>query len=190
MDNFKQIRSLLHFKDVGDFYFIQLLARKKDNPTLASHEKLIKSYSVYSLDEYDKLEEHIKELCDTHNARAYIRLNKRNSAHVALKMISHLADSIHSKQTNSLHKIYNSIVGQYHSDENKTWLIDVDGDKTLCMEVVDYIGRTFKDITYVSIIPTINGFHVISKPFDPREFRKKFTEIDIHKDNPTLLFFK
>ena len=189
MNNFKQIRSLLHYKNVGDFYFIQLFKRRKDNPDLAKSEKLIKSYSVFSLEEYDKLEEHILELCTEHNARAYIRLNRRNSRDVALHMITQISLSMVSKQTNHMYKIYDAICGRFNAEEQPTWVIDIDGDINELGKVIDesyhIIGQTD---TFIKI-PTLNGWHIITKPFNRMLFAQKFPLVDIHKDNPTLLYF-
>lgn len=189
VDNFKQIKSLLSFKDVGDFYFIQIFKRKKDNPDLSSHEKLIRSYSVFSLEEYDKLEDSIKSQCLSNNARAYIRLNKRNSKVIALKMASDIIDKVASNQTNSLYKVYDSVVGQYHQDKDKTWLIDVDYPAVVALDIIEWIRDKMGNNLFKAMIPTLNGFHVITKPFDIREFKIIYPTIDIHKDNPTLLYF-
>lgn len=45
-----------------------------------------------------------------------------------------------------------------------------------------------------NLVPTVNGFHAITKGFDLNEFSKKLDEInlesiDIHKDNPTVLYY-
>ena len=45
----------------------------------------------------------------------------------------------------------------------------------------------------IGTIPTVNGFHMITRPFNLAEFRK-YMELqgdvpDIHKDNPTLLYY-
>jgi len=190
MNNFKQIKTLLSFKDSGDFYFIQIFKRRKDNPELPKSEKLIKSYSVFSLEEYDKLEEHIIETCTQNNARAYIRLNKRNSAVIALKMIQDIAAKAVCNQTQSLFKVYDSIVGQNHSDPNKTWIVDIDNtDVNEAVKIRMYV-RSITDIQGVrAMLKTLNGYHLITKPFNRKLFSEKYPDIDIHTDNPTLLYY-
>ena len=39
-----------------------------------------------------------------------------------------------------------------------------------------------------AIIPTKNGYHLITKRFDVMEFKKQYPDIDIAKKNPTLLY--
>jgi hypothetical protein len=39
-----------------------------------------------------------------------------------------------------------------------------------------------------SVIPTKNGYHLITKRFDVKTFGEKYPDIDIQKKNPTLLY--
>ena len=44
-NNIDQIRSnFLKFTDPGDFYFIQVIQRKKENPELGSNSYIVKNY--------------------------------------------------------------------------------------------------------------------------------------------------
>jgi hypothetical protein len=38
------------------------------------------------------------------------------------------------------------------------------------------------------VIPTKNGFHLITKKFNVMEFKEKYPDLVIQKKNPTLLF--
>ena len=47
----------------------------------------------------------------------------------------------------------------------------------------------------LGIIPTVNGYHLISNGFDRQQFSQKLMlyqldQIDIHDNNPTLLYYK
>ena len=76
IDNFDAIRGLMHFELDGDIYFLEVLRRGKD---VGEHgEYLIRDYHIHSFEQYDKLRPEIIALCDTYQARAYIRLNQRN----------------------------------------------------------------------------------------------------------------
>ena len=55
VNNFISIKSLLTFKEEGDFYFIQILKRKKDNPEMKSDTRVIDNFFVYSGDDLDKI---------------------------------------------------------------------------------------------------------------------------------------
>jgi hypothetical protein len=94
-------------------------------------------------------------------------------------------------------KIYASIAGEFHSDPDKTWIADIDW--------IDFEGRpgeleelesiirqlqieTGKD-ALMDKIPTKNGFHWITRPFNLQKLRELYPyKLDMHKDNPTLLY--
>ena len=39
-------------------------------------------------------------------------------------------------------------------------------------------------------VPTKSGVHLITWPFDLGQFKAKYPNIDVHKNNPTLLYFR
>ena len=41
---------------------------------------------------------------------------------------------------------------------------------------------------YVTIIPTKNGSHIIMRAFNLQRFREKYPDVDVHKNNPTILY--
>jgi hypothetical protein len=41
----------------------------------------------------------------------------------------------------------------------------------------------------VATIPTLHGYHLISKPFNKMRFRQFYNkELDVHDNNPTVLY--
>ena len=42
----------------------------------------------------------------------------------------------------------------------------------------------------IATIPTKNGWHLITKPFNRKQFSDKYPEIDVQINNPTLLYFE
>jgi hypothetical protein len=188
IDNYQQIKRLLKFDDPDKFYFLQILKRRKDNPELGRDMKLIDNRFYYSMQAFEEDENDIKDLCTITNSRAYLRLNRRSSSQVALKCLARTADLISSQNFKDVKRCYLSVCGEFQSEENKTWIVDLDGDPD-----VEKIIKVINDLEppihkTQALIPTKNGKHLISKPFRKDEFRKMFPEIDIHTDNPTLLF--
>lgn len=185
IDNFDKIKSLLRFENDNDFYFLQIIKRKKDNPGLEKSEKTLKNYFIYSLDEFDALKPKVIDFCIENNARGYFRLNKRNGEMITLQMMKRLVDNIVSKQYRNIENMYSSVCGSYNSDPNKTWVLDVDDDQDgkKIKHIKDILLE--KDIIY-NILQTKNGCHVITPPFDQRLMPSYLC--DIHKDNPTILF--
>ena len=83
MNNFDQIRNMLSFPDENAFYFLQILKRRKDNPGLEKDMIHLADYYIYSLEQFDNIKQRIIDQCDTENARAYFRLNRRDAKKVA-----------------------------------------------------------------------------------------------------------
>ena len=116
LDNSLKIREFLSFGE-NDFYFVQLIKRRKDNPDMSKDVKIIKSYYINSFDDYNNLIPKIIETCDRENCRAYIRLNKRNYNKLALKLIAETAQlASNSNDLRSLPNLFDSVAGQFSSD--------------------------------------------------------------------------
>lgn len=193
IDNFELIGELIKDKTTaGEFYFLQILKRRKDNPELDKDMILIDNFFIKSAEDLLNKRERIIELCELNNARAYFRLNKRSERKIALQTLKLIADNIASDNYN-IKNCYLSCCGQYHSDENKTWLIDIDNnDEEYDRSIQEFINTKCSPIgmKIISNIPTKNGHHLITRPFNLMEFRKEFDGVDIHKDNPTILYCK
>jgi hypothetical protein len=192
INNISKIRPLLKFESLGDFYFIQVLKRKKDNPGMKGDSKCIKNFYVYSHADLDLAMPEIIELCCLHRARAYIRLNYRNSNQVALALLKTAADSIANGSTQTLGSAYSSACGQVHSDPHAKWIVDIDnlreGDIEEVERVIEEIWR-YRNQTgeFMAYIPTRHGLHIITTPFDRKLFSEKLKH-DVHTDNPTVLY--
>lgn len=188
VDNFEQIKKLLNYNSEDDFYFLQIMRRKKENPTLTSNTKIIDELFINSNEYLDTKKEYIIQMCNMFNARATIRLNRRSYKTCSLQSLSNLAQQIANGQSPSVSRLYSSVVGKYHNEPFKRWIIDIDQkeiDSTMLptLERIKPIGNKLIDI-----IPSKNGYHIITSPFDVSEFSKSFPNIDIHKDNPTNLY--
>jgi hypothetical protein len=192
IDNIELIKQLLNFEKEGDFYMLYVFKRKKDQPEgeRDNHQSVrtIKSYCVNSIEYLDKRYDEIKQLCEMFKARAYIHVQKQNHYDVSLNMMVTLAQRIqdgnHKQQG-----LFDSVVGQLKTYE-KRWIVDIDThDFHAVTELSHFISYLKPEGTKVeSIIPTKNGYHLITKKFDVKEFKNKFPDIDIQKKNPTLLY--
>lgn len=194
IDNFNLIGGLLNFTKPGDFYFIQVIKRRSDDATMTDGQRLIKSTYVNSFDHFFEKKERIKKYCIDNNARAYIRLNKRNDEKIALQMLKHLAIEIANRQY-MCRNLYESVCGLYASDPDKKWLLDIDDKTTDLIPMMEFINTlkpdAYKESKIKTIIPTKQGRHLITSPFDVQAFRSmpQYSNIAIHKDNPTFLYY-
>jgi hypothetical protein len=193
IDNIDVVKSLLNFSEPGDFYMLYVFKRKKDQPEgeRDNHQSVrtIKTYCVDSLEYLDKRYVEIKQLCEMFKARAYIHVQKQNHRVVSLEMLSTLAQRI--KNGNQIQKgLFDSVVGQIKTQE-KRWMIDIDTkdkkflrDITMDLMEIQPVGSKVE-----KVVPTKNGFHLITQKFNVMEFAKLYPDVDIQKKNPTLLYY-
>jgi hypothetical protein len=189
VNNYKIIKDFIDFGS-DDFYFVQILKRRKENPDMSKGEKVIKSYFIDNHEYFEKKMPEIIQLCEDNNARAYFNLNKRNYLFAAHDMIDYVNRSIRQGQPRNCKNAFEKIAGGNRSDKDKKWILDVD-DKD--MDYIRMIQRYIDELkplenkTYL-ILRTKNGYHIICKPFDPRTFKDQFPDVEIKKDNPTILY--
>lgn len=190
IDNLKLIIPLLNFESEDDFYYLQILQRKKENPELGSNSRVIKNYYIKSIEELENKYMEIKALCYEFNARAMFRLNKRSFKKVAFKCMVNVANTMNNGEYKFVGKSYDRACGLGHNDKNKTWILDIDDwSEELDRAVQTYVNsRQPKGNKVVINLQSKNGAHLIVKPFNLENFQNIFPTIEIHKDNPTNLF--
>jgi len=193
IDNLEQIKQLLNFENEGDFYMLYVFKRKKDQPEgeRDNHQSVrtIKTYCVDSIEYLEKRYDEIKQLCEMFKARAYIHVQKQNHKDVSLEMMMSLAERIKNGQ--HIQKgLFDSVVGQIKTHE-KRWIVDVDTKDEVELNAVKFAINKFcrpEGDKVEAVIPTKNGYHLITSRFDVMEFAKHFPNTEIQKKNPTLLF--
>ena len=198
IDNFSVIRKILRFPTEESFYFLQVLKRRKDNPDLEKDMIHLADFYIYSLEDYDRLMDRVINLCQSENARAYLRLNVRDSKKTAMMTLKKIVDYISTENYKAVKKAYASCTGEYHSDPDKTWIVDIDNvsiDSFNHSEEQIRIRQLITDLQIeagkepmMQFIQTRRGVHIITRPFNLQKFKSEFPDIDIHKDNPTILF--
>ena len=192
-DNIQLILPFLKFESKDDFYYLQILQRKKENPQIGSNSRVIKNYYItseqYLLDRYDE----IIKLCKVFNARAMIRLNKRSFEKVGFKSMANLANTMMNKEYSFLKASYDRACGLGHNDSEKKWIVDFDF-KLTTKDLESYkwfINNQEPEKgknKILTMIPSKAGFHLITKPFNSETLKKDFNNLEIHKDNPTNLY--
>ncbi len=198
VDNFDLIRPLIVFPDDQSFYFLQILKRRKDNPDLGKDMVHIADFYIYSIEEYDKLRDRVTKICEDENARAYLRLNVRDSKKIAMQTLKRIVDYISSENYKAVKKAYASCTGEFGSSSDKTWIVDIDNVSTDSFglsekysKIRDLVSDLQKEAgkePMMNIIPTKSGFHIITRPFNLQKFKMEYPDIDVHKDNPTTLY--
>ena len=205
VDNFKLIRDYLKFESEDDFYFLQILQRKKDGPGsngvkvtgTNNKSRAIKTYCISSVEYLDKIEGEVKHLCDYFNARAMIILSRRSYKQTALLEMVQVSSMIMLGQYMNVKSAYNSSCVKSKSLD-KYFLIDIDEEDLAHKEFIkNYIQNEARndEVNYGERIllelPTKHGYHLITTPFDVRGLLKVYPKEKqefVHKDGPTILY--
>lgn len=205
VDNFKLIRDYLKFESEDDFYFLQILQRKKDGPGpngvkvtgTNNKARAIKTYYISSVEYLDKIEGEVKHLCDYFNARAMIILSRRSYKQTALLEMVQVSNMIMSGQYMNVKSAYNSSCVKSKSLD-KYFLIDIDEEDLAHKEFIkNYIQNEARndEVNYGERIllelPTKHGYHLITTPFDVQGLLKVYPKEKqefVHKDGPTILY--
>lgn len=188
------IAPLLDFRSEDDFYHLQIIKRKKEHPELGSKSYIVKTYYIRSIDYLEKKWNEICALCTLHNARAYINLNVRSFERTAFQTLKKVTDQIMNKDFKSVRKAYESVCGEFGTGRDNRWVIDIDEPEIspLMMTFIDYRCEPINDTVYTSKIitklPTKNGWHLITSPFNMLTFKNQYPDVDVHKNSPTILF--
>lgn len=198
IDNFDLILDALEFNSENEFYFMQIIQRKKDHKELGTklgpnnNNRTIKTYYIYNKEYLADRKEEIISLCKLFNARAYISLNRRNNYDIALEMLSNVALNIKNGHLKQLSNVYDTSCGQHHSESKKLWVIDIDEkDMTIVNKISNFINtlQPYDNKNKIKLtVPTKSGYHLITYAFNSKEFKDVYPEIDIHTNNPSILY--
>lgn len=198
VNNLELIKPLLKFESEDDFYFVQIIQRKKDNQGgingSNNSARLIKAYYIKSVGSLDRRMDEIIKLCEVFNARAGINLNKRSFEKTALMNVRKCMDIILNKSYSNVSAAYNSVCGEHQQSKDKFWILDIDAGGLMetsdVQDMIEYINSNCRPDgdKYVASIPSKSGVHVITKPFEVPKFLEQYPDIEIHKNNPTNLY--
>lgn len=201
IDCLELIKDLLVFETNDDFYFLQILQRKKENPNLGSNSKVIKNYYISSTEQLIEKYDEIKSLCNMFNARASLRLNKRSFEKVAFKSLENFANVMQTREYKHIMNCYDKACGLLNNEKQKKWIVDIDRNELVWLEhIINSVQESEPNGNKIIIqLPTKSGVHLITKPFNVIQFNENLKNklskyflgeitIDIHKDNPINLY--
>jgi len=202
VDNFDLFGQKLFEKELNEdeFYFLQVLVRGKDGNAVSGNNKnrLVRYYTITNKDQFFRIKDEVLALCRVNNARAYIHPTKRSFQEVANIVLQLTAKTFVSKQWKGLKSTYSTACGQSYITGDKKFIVDLDDitDKDeKFKEIEEFIfklrghGGENSDKVFMKV-PTKSGWHLITYPFDLGTFSAKYPDIDVHKNNPTLLYYE
>jgi len=200
IDNYERIKPLMKWDDPEKFYFIQIFKRRKDNLGMAKDMILIDNFYIYTEEQFEKTYPQIKASCDGHNARAYLRLNRRSAKQTAMQSLKRLTEIILQENFKAAKGAYASAAGEFHAEKDKTWIIDIDDcdmkcipeDRMFIMNTILSLQESAKQEPLAYMVQTRNGIHFITRPFNSAAFKTILSDrglrCDLHRDNPTILY--
>lgn len=194
LNNFNLLENIICPNSEDDFWFGQIIARRKDIPDLNRADKLIKSYYIKDFKHLKSKEDEIIKLCNLFHARFYLNPNKRSFKKVSLFLLKVISETVISEQYNCIPNKLDSVCGGIKSSE-KIWIIDID-DKNYEIYSLSLLLSLLKPVgdKHILTIPTLNGYHLLVKPFNIKELEPymdqyKIYAEDIKKNSPTLIYF-
>ena len=190
VDNFDLIKSLMKFDDKNDFYFLQVIQRKKDGcdvPAANNGYRCVRTFYIKNYNDFEQRKKSIIQLCKQNKARAYINLNVRNMKNILLNIIKEAAALIEEDRCDQGFRILEHICGTTpKKGVKKSWIVDVDTkDKRIVTVVKKAINmcrsanKIENDDTHfnniLSTIQTLNGYHIITIGFDKSKLKNFLT---------------
>lgn len=208
VDNFKLIADnlfdgLMGTLEKDEFFFVQILVRGKDGHHVSGNNKnrLVKYYTVTSKQQLLDLKDEIVGIAKAVTGRVYIHPTKRSFkevANVALELTTH---TYVSQNWIGLRSVFSTAAGKSFIVKDKKYIVDIDdidmntaeGQKKyneISKRIYEVRGKGGNNAEkVVLVVPTKSGVHLITHPFDVDTFQKSYPDIDVHKNNSTLLYF-
>lgn len=207
VDNFERIKEFIKTNskiEKGDFWYVSVMKRRKENPDLKKDVSVIKNFFFYSITDFDTHKDEIITLCHENNARAYIRINKRNETKIALQTIRIAIEEILSGNYRPKFEIQATEEPAKSLEAIKVITDAIsNGDYSLCKyshlsacgqfasdpikkwvidvddkSIVNDVKNHLANITTILLtLPTKNGFHFITTGFNPDLLTETITEI-------------
>lgn len=173
LDNIEKVLNLLTFRP-DLFYYIQVIARKKENSDLQRDTQLI-SKCISTLEEFNAFVPVIKSLCESFNARCYISLCPRSIEKYTKEINLKTSERIFNNAYSSRIFRYPDSIAQ--SKNNIQWkgvfpfslcMLDVDYTDKISLDSLDSFLRK-GGIKVIDILPSLNGRHYLCRNFYPKE---------------------
>lgn len=182
--------------DSRDFFFVQVIQRRKDCK-IDTNYNVIKDYYFFNEETFLSKKEEIITLCKAFNARAYFWVNPRNCKEVQYELIRETLKAIEVGAYKLFGNLSKAIGHKRSSNFKPIWILDFDTKDTELITKYLNIAMECKHAgssLVFDLIPTVNGYHALTKGFDLKQFTQqlaiaKLDSIDIHKDNPTVLYY-
>lgn len=186
-DNFDICKTRLFTGDEA-LYHVYIVQRSKDGHLKAT--KSVAHFHVKNGTELEFLKPGIISLCELYNARAYINLNGKLQKPITINILTNITEGLKSNNF-QCHNLFYSSMDQV-LPRNKVWVLDCDDTSINKLENIIKVvnGRKTGSTNgaVITALPTPNGFHLLTHPFDKSEFQ--IPNVEVKTNSPTLLYYK
>lgn len=184
ISNLDKIKSILQFDIDEIFYFVQVLQRKKDNPTQPS--ETIKRYSrfVKTLEGLEEAYNNSKIFSDLYNARTYINLCPISAEKFSKKLAFELTKRVCNNCYLDNFMLPDRVALDKEVFKQNIWMIDIDipvipKNSEAHKDLDEYLSSK-EEIVRLGETKTPNGKHIIVKPFN---FKKVLSDVQAIGNN-------
>ncbi len=190
MGKWESNKKLVTDSDIRDNVRVVLfVSRNKDNKYLNGFKQRRESFiSTKSTEELsEKFKEFVLRGIEGENSRFYVSVNSRDIDKIRDELLVEILRSKSGRGLLFIQSLIASIASKKEYAKTKKWLLDIDTKDTETLESIkEYIKNN--EINIEKIVETPNGYHmVLEHGFDSREFKEKFTDVEIKRDDMLLL---
>lgn len=198
IDNFELIKPLFWFDEKDNMFFhCQIVQRAKDHKPNKVREGAIKTYFIRSREHLNNIKDEIILLCEHYGARAYINVSSKEFWDMQKLLLMKLARNITEDIIQNPKKILKSVTGELNKSKRPLWVVDID-DLSIKDSILNWLDKEnyntdHRNGRYLYVraeIPTPQGCHLITTPFNTKTFSETFPSVDVHKNSMgTLLYY-
>lgn len=194
-------------KNNGYYFNVAVIKRHVDGHKSGnSLNRTIKQYFISSEEQLERDKDEIITLCEAFSARAYFDPQPRSWKDFANEMNLELAERFISNDFEKIHRIAYRAAAK--CKRKAKWILDIDNPdelplvKEFLVSTTEYIELEFPSKSFgrgmslplvfpedVIEVKTHKGYHLIVPPFDTRVFVEKFKDVEVKKNNMTLLYY-
>lgn len=208
IDNFDlAAERLLKFDNKGEFYIVEALCRpKKDGAstllgTTNNHTRMVKMWTFYSVEDFQKMRPEIVSVCDANNARGYLVASRRTTYSAMKSIMQDALKSLDDEKVNFNRFLTSALCG-HHDSPHKRWVFDIDDDDPYLLDwirnhllpdgetevtqdwFVKGVLSVYDECVFrvkkcrsgvkedVVVVPTAHGCHIVTPPFNRYECPK------------------
>lgn len=169
----------MYQKDMGDLFFqILVMRRGKDYPDLPAANYTFKIYYIDCIENYDKYKDEIIACCDIFNLRAYISVNVKSKEKMSKLVSNRFTLNIFNNEYKKPWRVFDHCFGKLQNKSKDVWIIDVDDDKDMeyinsLIGLMNSCDSKYENV-HVMTIPTKSGYHILTRPFNLKQFKQLY----------------